>query len=86
MRKSSFATVLLAGLCLAVPALAQDSLTATIKSVDEKGNIVLSDGSTLAYDKEKVAVDGTPEAGSKASVMFSGDENGYEITKIIISK
>lgn len=86
MRKTIIAALTVIGLGLAVPALAQDSLTATIKSVDEKGNIILSDGSTLAYDKSKVKVDGTPEAGAKVSIVFSGDENGYEISKIVVSK
>ncbi len=86
MRKSSFAALTVAGLFIALPAMAQDSLTATISSVDEKGNIVLSDGSTLAFEKEKVEVEGTPEAGAKVSVMFSGNEDGYEISKIVITK
>jgi hypothetical protein len=33
-----------------------------------------------------MTVEGTPEVGAKVSVVFSGDENGYEITKIVISK
>jgi hypothetical protein len=67
------------------PILAQDSLTATIKEIDGKGNIVLQDGSKISID-EKMTVEGTPEVGAKVSVVFSGDENGYEITKIVISK
>ncbi|MBU2581634.1 MAG: hypothetical protein KJ622_07935 [Alphaproteobacteria bacterium] len=86
MRKSTFAALIVSGLCFAVPAIGQDSLTATIRSVDEKGNIVLMDGSTIGFDKAKVKVEGTPVAGAKIAVVFSGDENGYEISKIVISE
>jgi hypothetical protein len=67
------------------PILAQDSLTATIKEIDGKGNIVLHDGSKISVN-EKMTVEGTPEVGARVSIVFSGDENGYEITKIVISK
>jgi hypothetical protein len=85
MRKYTWVAACFTNLLTNGPVHSQDSLTATIKEVDEKGNIVLNDGSTISID-EKVQVEGTPEPGAKVSVVFSGDENGYEISKIVVSK
>ena len=85
MRTCTLVVAVLAAFAAWSPVVAQDSLTATIKAVDAKGNIVLNDGSTISIG-EKVTVEGTPVPGAKVSIVFSGDENGYEISKIVISK
>ena len=69
----------------AAPSFAYDHLSATITKVDAVGRITLSDGSVLAPAKT-VLIDGLPEAGATASVSFSGDENGYDIKSITISR
>ncbi len=72
-------------LSAASPSFAYDHLSATIRSVDNVGRITLSDGSILAPAKT-VAINGIPEAGANASVSFNGDENGYDIKSITISR
>lgn len=67
------------------PSFAYDHLSATIRSIDAAGKITLSDGSVRAPGKT-VPISGTPETGADISVSFTGDENGYELKSITISR
>lgn len=86
MRTALLAALISTGALLSLPVAAQDSLTATIKSVTDKGKIQLNDGSFIVFDPTKVKVEGTPVAGAKVAIVFSGDENGYEISRVVITE
>ncbi len=69
----------------ASPSFAYDHLSTTISSIDPAGRITLSDGSVLA-PATTVPIHGLPVAGATASASLSGDENGYDIRSITISR